>query len=69
MTWQRVTKDKPADNDRNVLLACNGSVIGMLTARWEDSDTEEEFWKVDNNFWDADDAPTHYLQLPPPPKE
>ena len=66
--WHPITATEPADDDADVLLACNGSVIGVLTARWTDDDGEE-CWKVDDNLWDADDAPTHYLRLPPPPTE
>ena len=68
VNWQPVTATEPADEDCNVLLACDGSVIGILTARWTDGAGEEN-WKVDDNLWDADDAPTHYMRLPAPPTE
>ena len=67
--WQPVTKTEPADRDPNVLLACNGSIIGMLSARWTDEQDGEEYenWKVDDNLWDGDNDPTHYLRIPAPP--
>jgi len=63
--WRQVTPKEPSPEERNVLLACHGSVIGMLSARW--SDSEGENWKIDDALWDGDDAPTHFLRIPPPP--
>ena len=69
--WQPVTKTEPADRDPNVLLACNGQVIGMMTARWTDEQDGEQFenWKVDDNLWDGDNDPTHCLRIPAPPTD
>ena len=71
MDWLPITATEPNKQSGLVVLASNGRYLGQFTSRWIDVFDGETYenWKIDGEFWDGDDSPTHYLLLPEIPEE
>jgi hypothetical protein len=73
MLWIAISDEMPPewwkDNLGPVVLANRSGVMGVFSNVKTDGPNGDLDWWIDDDYYDGDDPPTHWIRLPPIPKK
>lgn len=66
LSWMAVDESSPTVffEGKALLATSDGTILGIFTGRNDDGD-----WFIDDAYYDGEDSPAWWLEIPPVPKD